>query len=141
MKIIIPFVAALFFVTAFVQCSSNEIEKLEEQVLALHDTVMVEMQDMRAVQQQLDVALAAMDSLPADSIDMDYYTELQDAKALISSSYKEMMDWMRDYNKPTGDTPNEEVKAYLEAQFESMKAIRQKMKDGLNKAAVLLQNA
>jgi uncharacterized protein (DUF2236 family) len=141
MKTIIPFFAAVFFVAAFVQCGSNDIEKLEEQVLALHDTVMVEMQDMRAVQQQLDAALTAMDSLPADSIDMDFYTELQDAKALISSSYKEMMDWMRDYDKPTGDTPKEEIKAYLEAQYESMKAIRQKMQDGLKKAEALLQNA
>lgn len=141
MKTILPFFAAVFVVAAFVQCSSNDIEKLEEQVLALHDTVMVEMQDMRAVQQQLESALTEMDSLAADSIDMDFYTELQDAKALIGSSYKEMMDWMRDYDKPTGDTPKEEVKAYLEAQYESMKAIRQKMQDGLKKAEALLQNA
>jgi predicted nucleic acid-binding Zn-ribbon protein len=141
MKATISLFVSIILVAVFVQCSSNDIEKLEQEVLALHDTVMVEMQDLRSVQQQLDATLSELDSLPADSIDMDYYTELQDAKAMISSSYKEMMDWMRDYNKPSGDTPEEEVKTYLEAQHESMKSIRKKMQDGINQANDLLKDS
>jgi hypothetical protein len=108
--------------------SQNDLKKMEDEVMAIHDEVMPKMGDIMSMKEALKKNIAAIDSnsvgyaaVKAQSDSLSY---------LLVKSDDQMMDWMNDYNPDTLVTikPEEGMK-YLEEQ----KAILNQIKESTNK--------
>jgi len=96
--------------------STNTI--LYNQVMDIHDEVMPQMEDLYNKQKELQEQLKAN---PAADIKADIELRLHE----IDSASKMMMDWMHEFDPPADTVDQEQKRAYLEAEMEKIKRVKQ----------------
>ena len=127
---------SLLFAIAFACTSNNQsgnesasgevsLDSLKSEVLSIHDEVMPKMGDLRRARKTLMLwadSLVTIDSTKANMLS----TMAED----IANANESMMVWMRAY-EPDFEGTDEEVRAYLEAQKESIQKVKDDMESSL----------
>lgn len=133
---------AILFIFSFA-CSSNtateenteKTPSLEDEVMAIHDEAMAKMDAMHSMESSIKTYLSGVDSTSAQ-------TELEEGtakvKALADAS-EAMMNWMRNYEPPSKETPEEEVKNYLTNQKATMEEVAKMIDDSLEEGKAFLE--
>lgn len=125
MRIVPTFLIGLLLIGCTINTTDKESEKGElnivDEVMAIHDSVMPKMGDMRRVRKSLlDKAAATPDSTLADLL-----TQKADQ---IDSAHESMMSWMRQFNP-----------LYFEEQRESIRQVKDLMENSLKEGKELIE--
>ncbi len=96
--------------------SANTI--LYNQVMDIHDEVMPKMEDLYNMKKNLEEKLKEN---PAADVKADIELRL----AEVDSASKMMMDWMHEFNPPADTADQEQARAYLEAEMEKVKRVKE----------------
>lgn len=91
--------AISFFTIACESGSKNELDKLEAEVMAVHDEIMPKMGDIMALKEGLAANLKKTDSTSANYRKIKQETD--SLSYLLTDSDNGMMDWMDQYNADT----------------------------------------
>ena len=125
----------LIFIGIFYSCSEeNKVEKLKDEVMAIHDEVMPEMGSLMKLKNQLNEKLVYFDS--ADK----KFSEINKAIHDLEVADEEMMDWMRNYKDPQLDMEETEALNYLNSQKDSIIKVRKQIYEAKTTAKILLNN-
>lgn len=133
------------FSLLFLSCGQDKetVEQAEKEVFVIHDEIMPQMGQLMEYQKQISMEVAAIDSLLKISAS-DSLQKRKDEALSLSTILKEadngMMDWMHDYN---GDflkalTGEEALKA-MNIEKTKITAVKEKMKEGMEKAKMFLK--
>ena len=123
------FVLLILMTIIFSSCGPPEVEKLEEEVLALHDEVMPWLDDMKAKRRQL----ARLTN--ADSV------RITQTKALLSAADSLMWAWMYRYKSVASledSLSDTQLTTYLRSQRESIQHVNMVTKKAMAEANELL---
>lgn len=96
--------------------SANTI--LYNQVMDIHDEVMPKMEDLYNMKKDLEEKLKAN---PGPDVKADLESRLVE----VDSASKMMMDWMHEFNPPADTADQEQTRAYLEAEMEKVKRVKE----------------
>jgi len=102
--------------------------KLEDQVMALHDKTMQDLDSLMALKKDLK-AVAAKSGLSKadnDSIDANLHR--------LQKSDDDMMDWMNGYAEPDKKMPEDKATAYLSGQLNKIQGIYTGMQRNMKQA-------
>jgi hypothetical protein len=119
------------------------VEQVEKEVFVIHDEVMPNMGQLMAYKGDVSKEIAMIDSLlnikAADSLQKRKDEALALSSSLLDAD-EGMMNWMRAYN---GDSlkalPAEEALKAMNAEKTKISAVRDKMKESLEKAKAFLK--
>lgn len=114
--IILPFL--------FGGCSPSN-QELYEQVMAIHDEVMPQMDDLYKLKRELQQIHADSTALPTDQ-----HKAIEEAISKIDSASEGMMVWMREFDPPKG-IAEADLKKYLLEQMEKVKKVREDILEAL----------
>ena len=114
--------------------TKSEVETLKAEVMAVHDEVMPKMGELRNIRKAL---LLQADSLIA--VDSARASLLKESAEEIAAANESMMNWMRAYN-PDFEGTEEETKAYLSAEKESVTQVKKAMEGSLDAGIELLNS-
>jgi hypothetical protein len=122
-------VTLLLFPLIYACKQENNVEKMKAEVMAIHDEVMPEMDNLMNLQRQLKSEIDRLDSAGE--------TEKADKLKLLVQQLQEadeaMMQWMRKYKDPSPDMNEERALEYLQAEKESISNVKKKI--NISKAA------
>lgn len=122
-----------FLLTFCTSAQQKKITNLENEVLSIHDSTMVDMDKIEPLKKQLDQY--KNDTMLA----VQQRKELEIAKLQLTNARKDMMDWMHNYNTDFKGTDEEKI-SYLEAEKAKINEVHSKMKESIEKAQSLLGN-
>lgn len=112
--------------TAAASDDANQI--LYNQVMDIHDEVMPKMEDLYNLKKELQDKIANTPNLAAEE-----KQKLEQRIIVVDSVSKLMMDWMHSFD-PRPDSANKEAaRAYLEAEMEKIKKVKEAMLETLEK--------
>lgn len=112
---------------------NNAVEELKEQTMAIHDEAMAEMAEMNRLGRTLKRAVA---ELPADAPRAD---SAQAILRQMKRAEEDMYTWMRQYNPPPQNMPQEEALRYLEEQKRLISQNQQDIRAARDAARQMLQ--
>jgi hypothetical protein len=119
------------------------IEQAEKEVFAIHDEIMPQMGQLMEYKKTLSYEITLLDSLLKIKANDSLQKRKDEALALSSTlqeADKGMMDWMHDYKGDSLKTlSSEEALKAMDAEKTKISAVRDKMKDGMEKAAQFLK--
>ncbi len=116
----------IFLLLVAVGCSSSDqkIEKLQDDVMAIHDEVMPKMGEIMNLKDELANNLKAIDSTSANYRNTKAMSD--SLSYLLTESDNGMMDWMDEYNPDTLKAINaEDGEKYLTEQKNKINSIKE----------------
>ena len=122
-------VFGFLFVFACANPNQEEIEKLDQQIMATHDEVMPKMGEVLSLRKQIQERLDSCKT-PActDSLNKLSYA--------LTKADADMMKWMRAYRKPSN---HDSSLLYLEGQLKMIELVKTQILDGISNAKNYLQ--
>jgi alanyl-tRNA synthetase len=143
MKNLIILVALL---ASFAACEkkADKVQELETEVLAIHDEVMPQMDDIMSLKSQLSKKIQSLDSLQNEGVSSNTTAEERikavDLNQRLNDSDKLMMDWMHAYR---GDSAKKlDPKAavlYFEQQKEKILLVKQQTVKAIEETKTFLE--
>jgi hypothetical protein len=119
------------------------VEQAEKEVFVIHDEIMPQMGQLMEYKQTLSQEITALDSLLKIKTIDSLQKRKDDALALsvsLEEADKGMMNWMHDYNGDSLKTlSGDEALKAMNAEKTKISAVRDKMKEGMEKAAQFLK--
>jgi hypothetical protein len=112
--------------------NQGERKKLMEDVMALHDKYMPQMDSLKKLNNRLGTQL---DSVVTDSA---MIIEFENARTQLENASEGMMDWMRNFEKPADSVKKEEAINYLNNQKQLMENVGVEMEKSMHRADSLL---
>jgi hypothetical protein len=116
--------------------NSAENDKLNSEIMAVHDEVMPKMGELNTLKQKIK---AYKDAVPDDNSDLK--DSLINTFLLLSKSEDHMDDWMGNYRYPNPQSSKQESKIYLLGQKDSVKILAEEIKMGLAIGKSMLSSA
>jgi len=118
---------------AFTACNNNkkEQERLQQTVIAAHDSVMADMNTLMEKKIQLNFILAHLDSLKTKNISLDtakIHTDITQVKTELAAADDEMMAWMHNFNPDYTGKSQDEIISYLHGQKEKISSVEKSFK-------------
>ncbi len=129
----------------FSSCGQDKaaVEQAEKEVFVIHDEIMPQMGQLMEYKQTLSQEITALDSLLKIKTIDSLQKRKDDALALsvsLEEADKGMMNWMHDYNGDSLKTlSGDEALKAMNAEKTKISAVRDKMKEGMEKAAQFLK--
>jgi hypothetical protein len=119
------------------------VEQAEKDVFVIHDEIMPQMGQLMEYKSTLSKEITVLDSLLKINANDSLQKRKEEALALSSTlqeADKGMMDWMHDYNGDSLKTlSSDEALKAMAAEKAKISAVREKMKEGMDKAAQFLK--
>lgn len=133
----------LFFCGAVLcACSSpqqKQLEKLQDDVLALHDEIMPQMGELVALKEKLNsknnALIAADDPEAAESVILNGLVITN-----LDQSYENMMSWMRGFRKVDLSGDPSANREYLEEQMAKIQTVKSEVDEAIASAQDALNN-
>ena len=116
------------FFLALTGCGDN-IQRLHDEVMVIHDQVMPRMGEMHQLRVKLESRMTGLDSVAA----LPYVSAIHELKR----GEDLMWDWMDAYKKP--ETSTSESVSYLHQQKEAISVVATAMTTAIDQANALLQ--
>ncbi len=104
------------------QEEGNPNQALYDKVMDLHDEVMPKMEDIYKIQSQIKEKIADSPNMVKERKEALEQMALQ-----LDAANKAMMDWMHQFQPLPDSADQEEARAYLEAQMEKIKKVKEEM--------------
>ncbi|WP_229215038.1 viral A-type inclusion protein [Dyadobacter bucti] len=143
MKNLIMLVAIL---AGFASCDkkADKVQELETEVLAIHDEVMPQMDDIMSLKSQLSEKIQTMDSLQNEGVSSNTTAEARikavDLNQRLNESDKLMMDWMHAYRGDSAKKLNPEAAVlYFEQQKEKILLVKQQTVKAIEETKTFLE--
>lgn len=143
MKNLIMLVAIL---ASFASCDkkADKVQELETEVLAIHDEVMPQMDDIMSLKSQLSKKIQSMDSLQNEGVSSNTTAEARikavDLNQRLNESDKLMMDWMHAYRGDSAKKLNPEAAVlYFEQQKEKILLVKQQTVKAIEETKTFLE--
>jgi hypothetical protein len=135
MKNSLKLIAISLFTLACNDGSKGEVEKLEAEVMAIHDEIMPKMGDIMSLKEDLNANLKLVDSTATNYSKLKQETD--SLSYLLTDADNGMMDWMDEYNADTlAAISSEDAAKYLleqKTKINSVKEITLKNIDAVKK--------
>jgi hypothetical protein len=136
MKYYCEFFAYLLFIIFLTACQTQvkTQETLHIEVMAVHDSLMMDMGKLSYRKAKLSVILTQLDSLKNAQISLDTLAlknQIFDAKLSLSKADDAMMDWMNGFNPDYTNKSNQEVESYLNLQKVKIDSVKTLFKKSL----------
>jgi len=118
------------------------VEEAEKEIFAIHDEIMPQMTQLMEYKSGLSTEITKLDSLLKINTN-DSLQKRKDEALAISTTLQEadkgMMDWMHDYRGDSLKALNgEETLKAMGVEKTKITAVREKMRDGMDKAKTFL---
>lgn len=118
------------------------VEEAEKEIFAIHDEIMPQMTQLMEYKSGLSTEITKLDSLLKINTN-DSLQKRKDEALAISTTLQEadkgMMDWMHDYRGDSLKALNgEEALKAMGVEKTKITAVREKMRDGMDKAKTFL---
>lgn len=113
--------------------SSGNVGKLEDQIMALHEKTMQDLDSVMALKKELKV-IAGRPSITQpdnDSIDANLHR--------LQKSDDDMMDWMNSYAEPDKKIAEDKATAYLGDQLNKIQAVYTNMQHNMQYASAFIK--
>ena len=128
-KVIFPTAAALMLLAACNGGGSDtaEIDRLREEVIAVHDEIMPQVSAFDRNTVKIDSLLSSLPELQSDNPEIDtaqIRTDLSGLKERLEGATDAMMDWMTAFEVDPADKTDAEIKAYYEQEVEKVKGMK-----------------
>lgn len=121
--------------------NANQHVALQEEVIAVHDSIMPKMGTFVRDNLKVGILLTKMDSLKQADPSLDTAQEkehLTKLKSKLSEVNEEMTDWMHNFEPAQEDKKLEEVEAYFKNELVKIKALKDKFKEAENESQRVL---
>jgi hypothetical protein len=125
-----------FCIVSCGETDAVKLEKLNNEVMVIHDEVMPKMAELNRVKRQLN---SFKNVVPSENAALK--DSLLNGILLVSKSEDLMRDWMNDYDYPNEKIPTAQMSQYLMAQKDSIKNISDGIALGLAVGHGFLKNA
>lgn len=115
--------------------NNNKTEKepnLQEEVMAIHDSIMPKTDSIMTLKQLLKKE--GFEKSNKDSV------MIKEAVEELDAADEAMMQWMRQYEKPSDTLEQSKKKAYLKEQKAKIKTVKEKMLNSIDKANKILKD-
>ncbi|MEX2336026.1 MAG: hypothetical protein WD555_02000 [Fulvivirga sp.] len=112
----------------------DEVEKMRNEVMAIHDEVMPEMGALMNLKKQLKAKINQMDSTEEKT------DSLQPLVIQLEEADEAMMQWMRSYKEPSAEMSQDEAMEYLQVKKKEILEVKKKIKSSKAAAKVVLEN-
>lgn len=109
MRYILTLVACISLLASGCKGNSEELKKLDKDIMAVHDAAMKELADMNRTSRELKQFMTVALMTPEQS------AKFTEVLGNMEKAEADMMAWMRDYKFPEG-VPEAEAMAYLKDQ-------------------------
>jgi hypothetical protein len=124
MKKSLKLIAISLFAFACSDSSKGEVEKLEAEVMAVHDEIMPKMGDIMSLKEDLIANLKKVDSTSTNYPKLKQETD--SLSYLLTDADNGMMDWMDEYNADTlAAISSEEGAKYLLKQKTKINSVKE----------------
>jgi len=131
---------------SFASCDkkADKVQELETEVLAIHDEVMPQMDDIMSLKSQLSKKIQSMDSLQNEGVSSNTTAEARikavDLNQRLNESDKLMMDWMHAYRGDSAKKLNPEAAVlYFEQQKEKILLVKQQTVKAIEETKTFLE--
>lgn len=123
----------------FTACNSNkqQQEDLQKSVIAVHDSVMTDMNTVMEKKMAITKLLTHIDSLKAKNTSLDTVQariELTQTVKDLAAADEEMMNWMHNFNPDYTGKSHEEVMTYLNDQKVKINSVESSIKKAIAKS-------
>jgi len=119
-----PFILGL----TFIGCNAaNENLQLQEQVIAVHDSIMPKMGTFVRDNLKIDLLLNKMDSVKRADPSVDTAFEKEKLRSLQSSlkeANETMTDWMHNFDPAQDGKGTEEIESYLQSELQKIRELK-----------------
>uniref|UniRef100_F4C6Y9 Viral A-type inclusion protein n=1 Tax=Sphingobacterium sp. (strain 21) TaxID=743722 RepID=F4C6Y9_SPHS2 len=129
MKLYIFLSLALGVVTSSCNNAGNKNLQLQEEVIAVHDSIMPKMGALVRDNLKVGILLTKMDSLKQVNPALDTAQEkdkLLKLQSKLTEANEEMTDWMHNFEPAQEDKKAEEMASYLQNELAKIKALKEK---------------
>jgi regulator of replication initiation timing len=109
-------------------------DRLFDEVMAIHDSIMPAMRDITNLQKEVKARLDELDSTAQIE-----ENRLQMERQRLDSAHNAMMEWMRAFEKDFEGKTHEEVMEYLENQKERIQGVEQMMEESISQTQEFLK--
>lgn len=109
--------------------AANKNLQLQEEVIAVHDSIMPKMGALVRDNLKVGLLLTKMDSLKQANPTLDTAQEknkLLKLQSQLTQANEEMTDWMHDFEPTQADKKSEEVASYLKGELAKIRALKDK---------------
>ncbi len=113
----------------------DEVYKLKNEVIAVHDEAMPKMGELRSYQKALIAKQEELQNENADSVKVQTFGK---ASIACDNAYQGMFVWMRQFDAKLEGMNEEESLAYLQDQLVKVTIVNKDIKVALNNAEELL---
>lgn len=125
---------AVLAITASCNQTTESVKDLEAEVMSIHDEVMPKMGTLMNLKKQLKVKVNELDS---GSNKRDSLTLLIQG---LEEADEEMMQWMRNYKKPSEEMSDEHAIEYLKQEKNKIEEVKEKINSSEEAAKAALGN-
>lgn len=111
-----------------------EQKKLQKEVMAVHDSLMMDMGKLSNSKEKLSLILTKLDSIKTSQSSLDtsnLKTTIFDAKLSLTKADDAMMDWMNGFNPDYTNKSEQEVEVYLKNQKTKIEEVKTLFKNSL----------
>lgn len=137
--------SSLYFLIVMIlltSCSGGSKDKkekeLQEEVMAIHDEIMPEMSRLEKLSQKLDSVKNSMRS--KDNASSSKIEKIEKQKQDLSEAHKSMMQWMRNYERPSDTMEHQQVIEYLEEEKTKIQDVKEKFNSSIKQAEATLNS-
>jgi uncharacterized membrane protein YcgQ (UPF0703/DUF1980 family) len=133
-KTLTLFTLLLINLTACVDPKAEQ-KKLQEEVMAVHDSLMMDMGKLSNSKEKLSLILTKLDSLKSTQAGLDttiLKNKIYDTKLALSKADDAMMDWMNGFNPDYTNKSEQEVEVYLKNQKTKIEEVKTLFKNSLS---------
>lgn len=138
------FINILSLSILFIACdhNANDTQKLQAEVIAVHDSVMPMMGTFVRDNIQVKSLLTKMDSLKKAMPALDTLKEREDLNNLqisLSEANDAMTDWMHNFEPAPENKSTDEIKDYFQNELEKVKALQNKFTEAEKTSKLVLE--
>ena len=138
------FINILSLSILFIACdhNANDTQKLQAEVIAVHDSVMPMMGTFVRDNIQVKSLLTKMDSLKKAMPTLDTLKEREDLNNLqisLSEANDAMTDWMHNFEPAPENKSTDEIKDYFQNELEKVKALQNKFTEAEKTSKLVLE--
>ncbi len=106
---------------------AEEIKKLSDEVLKIHDDVMPKMQDIAKLQKEFT-------AIPDSSLDSLSKVNIAAELEKLNTADENMMQWMRDYNGPAEGADDAQKITYYKTELDKINAVKVETETAIDNA-------
>lgn len=136
MKNILGILVTLLFIFG---CSSQTEQKWQD-VLRVHDEIMLQMQENGVIEQQLRALLNQSKTADSTSILFQSTDTLENLIAHLEKADEAMMDWMANLKKPASEVPFDSAMKYLEIKESEIIQVGNQMEQASTQAVSFIES-